>query len=698
MAIPAFLRKRSRRNRNTVPLATSETYQTRAALWALRLLVNGKGYRFFINKDGFKDDDILRLIGLVSYSDEEVTLKEGLQLLKTRLSELELKGHQPDLLDRNLSKLGQALGLTPVEQAVLAFLSILEQLEGMNDTLKLFSSNYGLPSVQQLASLMSIALKLPRPSIARALSNDSVLVRCRLLNPVGRGGELELLNGIDNVLMYERQGPESLLRHFTQQGAVPELQPDDFIHIDSQYSQLKRYLKAAVRSGLTGTNVLLYGPPGTGKTELVRTLVDELALELFEVKFARHDGEPMNGDERFSACLISQQILRASPQSVILFDEIEDVFTHREQNGQKAWINNMLEQNPRPVFWISNDINSMDKAYLRRFDMLICMPELNEATRLVMVQRTLQGLNVREEWMRRLAQKQGLQPAHLTRAAKVVRQLRLRKPERVEQTMEELLSNLYQALGYQWEHKGRRPSQSDFNPALSNTDFPLERLIDGLKRSHQARICLYGPPGTGKSELGRYLECVLDKPLLMRKASDLLGPYVGQTEQQLAAAFAEAKQKNAILMIDEADSFLGSRSAAQQQWEVSQVNELLVQMEEFSGILIMSTNFMDHLDSAALRRFDFKIRFDYLDFDQSWSFFNRLLGMHQKQPFAAVNVEGYESRMKRLSQLTPGDFATVERRAKVLAEPLTAEALMVGLEQEHAIKTRHQGRPIGFIS
>lgn len=166
----------------------------------------------------------------------------------------------------------------------------------------------------------------------------------------------------------------------------------------------------------------------------------------------------------------------------------------------------------------------------------------------------------------------------------------------------------------------------------------------------------------------------------------------------MAAAFAEAKQKNAILMIDEADSFLGSRSAAQQQWEVSQVNELLVQMEEFNGILIMSTNFMDHLDSAALRRFDFKIRFDYLDFDKSWSFINRLLGMHQSQPFAAVNVEGYETRLKRLPQLTPGDFATVERRAKVLAEPLTPETLMTGLEQEHAIKTRHQGRPIGFIS
>jgi SpoVK/Ycf46/Vps4 family AAA+-type ATPase len=151
-------------------------------------------------------------------------------------------------------------------------------------------------------------------------------------------------------------------------------------------------------------------------------------------------------------------------------------------------------------------------------------------------------------------------------------------------------------------------------------------------------------------------------------------------------------------MIDEADSLLGSRNAAQQPQEISQVNELLGQMEEFNGILIMSTNFMDRLDSAALRRFDFKIRFGYLDFDQAWAFFNRLLGMHQQKPFRTINVAGYEARLRRLNQLTPGDFATVERRARVLAEPLTPEFLMSGLEQEHAIKTRHQGRPIGFMN
>jgi len=322
MKIPPFLRKQ--KDSHALPLSAEKAYQTRAALWVLRLLVDGKGYRFLIDRGGFKDDDILTLIGLEEYIDREITPREGLQLLKQRLSDLEQARPQPGLLDRNLSRLGETLGLDPIEQRVLAFLSIVKQIQALYDALRLFSTGYDLPPIQQLVTLMGIALQQPRGQIARALSNESVLVRCRLLTLEGRGGELELLNGIDNVLMYEHQAPESLLQHFTLRGAGPELQPDDFIHIQEEYSQLKRYLKAAVRSKLKATNILLYGPPGTGKTELVRTLASELDLELFEVKYARSDGEPMRSDDRFSSCLISQQILKGNPRSVILFDEIED--------------------------------------------------------------------------------------------------------------------------------------------------------------------------------------------------------------------------------------------------------------------------------------------------------------------------------------------------------------------------------------
>ncbi|GAA0792321.1 AAA family ATPase [Marinobacterium sediminicola] len=680
-------------------LKLSHNYLKRAALWSLRLLVDAHVYRFVIEDGRFCEDEILELVELRELRDQEVTPLRALQLFKSRQLELERENIQPALLDQNLSRLAKAIGMHRVEMEVLGFLCVTELHNGLKETLSKVSNEYGLPHVSQLAGLISVAIRQPRHLVLEALSVNGNLCRCRLLEFRDSGRDFKLLKSIDSVMLYETEGPQALLKYFTRQSnRTPELTPDDFAHISDRYKSLKSYLKAVIRSKQEGTNILLYGPPGTGKTELVHTLTSELGVDLFEVRYADSNGVFITGHGRFSAYLLSQQLLRVNVKSVLLFDEIEDVFTYREQTGQKAWINNLLEQNPRPTFWISNDIDTLDKAYLRRFDMIICMPELNEATRFVVVQRTLKGINVRESWMRKMARKQGLQPAHLSRAAKVVRRLRLRKPERVEQMMEQLLSSLYQALGYQWEHKERRPSQSRFNPGLSNTDFPLERLVEGLKRSGQGRVCLYGPPGTGKSELGRYLECVLKKPLLMKKASDLLGPYVGQTEQQMASAFVEAKEAGSILMIDEADSFLEPRSEARQHWEVSQVNELLVQMEQFDGILIMSTNFIEHLDSAALRRFDFKVRFDYLAFDQAWSFFNRLLGMHQTQPFSPVEVDGIAPRLKRLTQLTPGDFATVERRAKVLGEALTPEYLIAGLEQEHAIKTRHQPRAIGFIN
>jgi len=190
MDIPGYLLRKVDSNYS---ILVDKNYRVRAALWALRLLVDGKGYRFLIDRGGFKDDDILTLIGLEGYIDREITPREGQQLLKQRLSDLEQARPQPGLLDRNLFSLGETLGLDPVEQRVLAFLSILKQFEALNDTLRLFSSGYDLPPKQQLVALTGIALKLPQRQIAQALSNQSVLVRCRLLKLEGRGGEMELL-------------------------------------------------------------------------------------------------------------------------------------------------------------------------------------------------------------------------------------------------------------------------------------------------------------------------------------------------------------------------------------------------------------------------------------------------------------------------------------------------------------------------
>jgi len=164
---------------------------------------------------------------------------------------------------------------------------------------------------------------------------------------------------------------------------------------------------------------------------------------------------------------------------------------------------------------------------------------------------------------------------------------------------------------------------TDERDVYLNPDVDLHELIEGLRRQRSARICLYGVSGSGKSTFGRHVARELDMPLHVRRASDLLSPYVGETEQNLAHMFRTAADDDAVLLLDEADSFFRDRQGADRHWEVTQVNELLTQMEDFEGLFICSTNLMDVFDQASLRRFDLKIKFNYLRPDQAWTLFQR---------------------------------------------------------------------------
>ncbi|MCX8102757.1 MAG: ATP-binding protein, partial [Geminicoccaceae bacterium] len=172
-------------------------------------------------------------------------------------------------------------------------------------------------------------------------------------------------------------------------------------------------------------------------------------------------------------------------------------------------------------------------------------------------------------------------------------------------------------------------------------------------------------------------------------------PYVGETEQRLARSFREASKLGAVLMLDEVDSFLRDRRLAQVHWEISQVNELLVQMEAFSGLLIAATNLFAELDAAALRRFDLKVRFDYLRPDQAWGLFRaalRELGGRSPQPHP------WQARLAELGQLTPGDFAVVVRRQRLLGNRPTPEDLLAALRAELEASGRCAERSIGFLA
>jgi len=208
-------------------------------------------------------------------------------------------------------------------------------------------------------------------------------------------------------------------------------------------------------------------------------------------------------------------------------------------------------------------------------------------------------------------------------------------------------------------------------------------------------VLLYGPPGTGKTEFVKYLGHTLDCPVLTRMGSDLLDKYVGGTEKNICRAFREAEAERAILFIDEAEGMLHSRDMAHQSWEITQVNELLRAMENFDGVLICSTNAYGLLDPATLRRFTFKLEFDYLEPAGKVQFYTHFFAELCAGPLS----NRQQHQLEKIDNLTPGDFRTVRQSLGYLGpDQFTPAAILAALEQESVAK-QHQhpgGHRFGF--
>jgi|GEM_PF-1720508 len=115
-------------------------------------------------------------------------------------------------------------------------------------------------------------------------------------------------------------------------------------------------------------------------------------------------------------------------------------------------------------------------------------------------------------------------------------------------------------------------------------------------------LLLYGPPGTGKTLAAEAIAGELGRTLWRVRTDQLLGKYVGETEKRLAATFRAAREAGDVVLIDEADSLLSSRSGDRQRWEISATNLLLQEIERFPGVVVLTTNRDEALDPALERR------------------------------------------------------------------------------------------------
>ena len=646
-------------------------------------------YGLFDKVNGHTADRVIEGLG---YGEEQIKAIGGmsnfLKELKKRHDDI-LKNMPkfPAVLDKNLKMISEKLNLDETQKQILGFLIIVLNSRALENTIGKIEDIHN----SDFNKMIAIILNLPQRAVNNALKHDGKLIGSGLLVILSHEDTFCCKYGfINGDFAFEIFENKNYFNQIFLESIVPcgkgDLKSCDYGHIKDELALTLEYLKNAISTKRHGVNILLYGPAGTGKTEFAKLVAKEIGLKLFEVAYNKFENDK-RATNRYLAYTLAQNVL--SDNILLMYDEAEDIFSL--DNGimtNKAAINRALENNKIATIWITNKVQDMDEAVLRRFDIAINLPIPDEKTRKRIIEKYSNGLSTKES-VKRLLGYTPLSPAVIQKAAKVA--LSLDKFDK-QKAFEMVIDNTLKSQGHS---KDKRADQGlslpqSYNVEFINASTDLDRLTHGIKESRNARICIYGAAGTGKSAYAKFVAKSLNKPLVLKKSSDLINQYIGETEKNIAQAFKEAREKGAVLVFDEVDTFLQDRNNAVRNCEISQVNEMLVQMENFEGIFIATTNLLDRLDSASIRRFDMKIEFSYLKSEQALSLF--------KKECEILGLKASSSDLKLVGSfafLTPGDFAAVLRANKF--SPLAdANEFANRLNDEIRYKKIENERRVGF--
>lgn len=690
-----------------IPVAMdNEDIKPLIQLWLLRILHFDNTAKRFVKKDGFRDADVASALDLDDWVEsagegtEKFDRAKVIELLRDHLEKAErsrcdLSAH----FAHNCRLLAQVFGLNPIETKVCQFKIIEQQNRVLLDALRVARLNTRRRHIRLLAA----ALGEPVERIEPCVRSNSRLIKIGLLKwSVNRQANFELDfagQELSERVLYHSCSEQDLIRDTMKLSVPPTLGYRNYPHLRETLGSLRQYIRCGLRERRRGLNVLIHGRPGTGKSELARVIAREMRIPLYEVSSEDAQGNPCKPRDRMNA-LVKAQLILEDCRALLAFDEAEDIFRGQSffsrslASETKAWTNQLLENNPVPVLWIANSINELESAFARRFDFIVKVPPPPREERLK-IYRSLCGRRASNPILHKLADCEALTPAVVARAREVANRVCPTSAQgdfeqvlqkRVEQTLEA------QGLGRRALVEGSPELPVVHDLRYLNCSLPLDKLGPALKQAQDCRICLYGPPGTGKTTFGHWLARQSGRRILLKKASDLLSPFLGETEHRIAMAFETAQRDKAILMIDEVDGFLRDRRMAQRSWEMQQVNELLSQMESFEGTFIASTNLMDGIDPAAMRRFDFKFFFDYLQADQIESLltaYQKKLRLPRRSPKTIVGLAD-------IRNVTPGDFANVARQHRY--QPFAnTQSFADAIARECQLKNEPSTKTLGFL-
>lgn len=622
--------------------------------------------------------------------------KPALDAMKPFLSELRrsVAGNppKPSPLEKRLRWFSALLGLDNVEAALTGLLVrrfLQQEVASLIEMVANARHGFGLDEGETQCADLAMLLGIDRALLDRALlpqgnlrllgvvkySHSSRFCAAPLIVSIARQNRLDEVS-IRNLLLARSSGSNLVLEDFGHLGAMADL--------------VERTLADAFEHRRNGINILFHGEPGTGKTEFAKLMGDRLGVSVTfagEGSLADDDGriDEIDRVDRMGHLALARIVAGRAGQAMVVVDEADDVFTGVDEDdggsrqGSKVFVNRLVERAEAPTIWITNAPHRLGDAVIRRMTLVVEFPK--------------PPLVVRRRIIERIGEKEGFALTAVARdriarleVAPAILENGIRVAARLGDGADTIV-RVVETISRAMDGREVPPlsTSGPFDPKWSRADQDLVTLTETIAKSPTRALSflLSGPPGTGKSAWVRHLAERLGIEVLEMRASDLIDKYVGETEQRIARAFREASATRSFLVFDEADSLLRTRSGAQHTWEVTQVNEMLTWMERHPQPFACTTNALDAIDPAALRRFIFKVKFLAMDAPAI------------EDMFAARFDAVAPQRVRLLTNLTPGDFAVVARKAEVFAER-DANRLADWLFEEAAAKPEGGLRRIGF--
>ena len=465
--------------------------------------------------------------------------------------------------------------------------------------------------------------------------------------------------------------------------------------------------------GNNPVSILFYGKPGSGKTELAKSLGKNTGKNVYIFK-NEAEAEKKNNILGRLVCLLAME----RKDSVLIVDEADSLIKTLsfslfgpEPTETKGTINKMLENNKNKVIYIINHHFQLDESTRRRFTFSIKFESM-PATQLHAIAKTkIDSMELSEnvkEQILELFDKYHLTGQSVENISKTIEGMKCKDDEVLLRKADIVMKE--NSLLLNGKRKMRETVKAEYDPHVLNASMNPLKILEMVNNAAKfaeknkgtesgIRMLFYGLSGTGKTELARYIAEKLGKPILLKRSSDILGKYVGENEKNIRDAFAEAEASDSILLFDEADSFFYDRNQAQRSWERTTVNEFLTQMEEFSGILICTTNLRNIMDPAMQRRFHMLVEFKPMKFEG--------IKIMLEKYFPAYHLSNKEiEELEDMESVTPGDFGALSSRIRFMnPDDVNAEYILGELKKMQEEKKKQwkeengsSERKIGFTA